>query len=121
MAPRWNSIASLGRAFAEGLIAGGVLPVIKHIPGHGRATADSHLALPVVDATARALEADFAPFRILSDMPMAMTAHVVYSAIDAKRPATTSTGRDRADPRGLRFRRPDHVRRPVDEGVEGRF
>jgi beta-N-acetylhexosaminidase len=85
-----ESISSLGRAFAEGLIAGGVLPVIKHIPGHGRATADSHLALPVVDAPLEALEADFAPFRILSDMPMAMTAHVVYSAIDPKRPATTS-------------------------------
>ena len=85
-----ESIASLGRAFAEGLIAGGVLPVIKHIPGHGRATADSHLALPVVDAPMEALEADFAPFRMLSDMPMAMTAHVVYSAIDPKRPATTS-------------------------------
>ena len=85
-----ESIASLGRAFAEGLIAGGVLPVIKHIPGHGRATADSHLALPVVDEPLEALEADFAPFRTLSDMPMAMTAHVVYSAIDRKRPATTS-------------------------------
>ena len=85
-----ESIAALGRAFAEGLIAGGVLPVIKHIPGHGRATADSHLALPVVDVPIEALEADFAPFRILSDMPMAMTAHVVYTAIDKKRPATTS-------------------------------
>jgi beta-N-acetylhexosaminidase len=85
-----ESIASLGRAFAEGLIAGGVLPVIKHIPGHGRATADSHMALPVVEESRADLEVDFAPFRILSDMPMAMTAHVVYSAIDAKRPATTS-------------------------------
>jgi beta-N-acetylhexosaminidase len=85
-----ESIAALGRAFAEGLIAGGVLPVIKHIPGHGRATADSHFDLPVVDEPIEALEADFAPFRILSDMPMAMTAHVVYSAIDPKRPATTS-------------------------------
>jgi beta-N-acetylhexosaminidase len=85
-----GSIATLGRAIAEGLIAGGVLPVIKHIPGHGRATADSHLALPVVDEDLAALETDFAPFRMLSDMPMAMTAHVVYAAIDAKRPATTS-------------------------------
>jgi len=83
-------IAVLGRAFAEGLTAGGVLPVIKHIPGHGRATADSHLDLPVVDTPRDALETDFRPFRMLSDMPMAMTAHVVYSAIDAKRPATTS-------------------------------
>jgi beta-N-acetylhexosaminidase len=87
-----DGIAALGRAFAEGLIAGGVLPVIKHIPGHGRAGADSHLALPVVDAPVPALETDFAPFRVLSDMPMAMTAHVVYAAIDAKRPATTSPG-----------------------------
>jgi beta-N-acetylhexosaminidase len=85
------TVASLGRAAAEGLIAGGVLPVIKHIPGHGRAGADSHLALPVVDAPLAALDAhDFAPFRVLSDMPMAMSAHVVYTAIDPKRPGTTS-------------------------------
>jgi beta-N-acetylhexosaminidase len=68
-----------------------VLPVIKHIPGHGRAMSDSHLELPVVDANFEDLDArDFAPFRVLSDMPMAMTAHVIYSAIDKKRPATTS-------------------------------
>ncbi|MDP1618630.1 beta-N-acetylhexosaminidase [Phenylobacterium sp.] len=86
-----QEVALLGRAAAEGLIAGGVLPIIKHIPGHGRATADSHLDLPVVDAGLDELEAvDFEPFRTLSDMPMAMTAHVVYSAIDPKRPATTS-------------------------------
>jgi beta-N-acetylhexosaminidase len=86
-----EEVALLGRAAAEGLIAGGVLPVIKHIPGHGRAMADSHLELPVVDASLEDLDArDFAPFRVLSDMPMAMTAHVIYSAIDAKRPATTS-------------------------------
>jgi beta-N-acetylhexosaminidase len=86
-----EEVAFLGRAAAEGLIAGGVLPVIKHIPGHGRAIADSHLELPVVDASYEDLDArDFAPFRVLSDMPMAMTAHVIYSAIDAKRPATTS-------------------------------
>ncbi|HEV7383363.1 MAG TPA: glycoside hydrolase family 3 N-terminal domain-containing protein, partial [Phenylobacterium sp.] len=86
-----EEVAFLGRAAAEGLIAGGVLPVIKHIPGHGRAMADSHLELPVVDASYEDLDArDFAPFRVLSDMPMAMTAHVIYSAIDAKRPATTS-------------------------------
>lgn len=86
-----EDVALMGRAAAEGLIAGGVLPVIKHIPGHGRAKADSHLDLPVVDAPTEALEArDFAPFRVLSDMPMAMTAHVVYSAIDPRRPATTS-------------------------------
>jgi beta-N-acetylhexosaminidase len=86
-----EEVATLGRAAAEGLIAGGVLPVIKHIPGHGRAKADSHLALPVVEASLAELDArDFAPFMVLSDMPMAMTAHVVYTAIDAKRPATTS-------------------------------
>jgi beta-N-acetylhexosaminidase len=86
-----ETVAVLGRAAAEGLIAGGVLPVIKHIPGHGRARSDSHLALPVVDAPYAELDArDFAPFRVLSDMPIAMTAHVVYTAIDPSRPATTS-------------------------------
>ena len=86
-----GEIATLGRAAAEGLIAGGVLPVIKHIPGHGRAKSDSHKTLPVVDATLADLEAtDFAPFRTLSDMPMAMTAHVLYTALDTRRPATTS-------------------------------
>jgi beta-N-acetylhexosaminidase len=84
-------VAILGRAAAEGLLAGGVLPVVKHIPGHGRAGADSHLALPVVTATLEELEArDFAPFRILADMPLAMSAHVVYTALDAENPATTS-------------------------------
>ena len=84
-------VAGLGRAAAEGLIAGGVLPVIKHIPGHGRAGADSHLDLPVVDASYDDLDAvDFAPFRALSDMPLAMTAHVVYAALDSQAPATTS-------------------------------
>jgi beta-N-acetylhexosaminidase len=86
-----EEVALLGRAAAEGLIAGGVLPVIKHIPGHGRAMSDSHLELPIVDAALDDLDTrDFAPFRVLSDMPMAMTAHVIYSAIDRKRPATTS-------------------------------
>ena len=86
-----DGVASLGRAAAEGLLAGGVLPVVKHIPGHGRAGADSHKALPVVEASLAELDAtDFAPFRVLSDMPMAMTAHVVYTAIDAAGPATTS-------------------------------
>ena len=86
-----QTVAVLGRAFAEGLMAGGVLPVIKHMPGHGRAFADSHHELPVVHADRGALEDwDFAPFRALSDMPLAMTAHVVFDAIDPKRPATTS-------------------------------
>ena len=89
--PGPDDVALLGRAAAEGLIAGGVLPVIKHIPGHGRAKADSHLELPVVEAGWEELEArDFAPFQALSDMPMAMTAHVIYAAVDRKRPATTS-------------------------------
>ncbi|MFI5011268.1 MAG: beta-N-acetylhexosaminidase [Hyphomicrobiales bacterium] len=84
-------VATAGRAVAEGLIAGGVLPVIKHIPGHGRATADSHLALPHVGATHAELAGhDFAPFRMMTDMPLAMTAHVVFTAIDAHHPATLS-------------------------------
>ena len=86
-----GEVAALGRAAAEGLIAGGVLPIVKHIPGHGRARGDSHLDLPVVEASADDLDArDFAPFRVLSDMPIAMTAHVVYQAFDRRRPATTS-------------------------------
>ncbi|MFZ2868546.1 glycoside hydrolase family 3 N-terminal domain-containing protein, partial [Zavarzinia sp.] len=84
-------VADLGRAACEGLLAGGVLPVIKHLPGHGRAMADSHVALPVVDAPLALLEAtDFVPFAALSDMPVAMTAHVVYTAIDADHPLTQS-------------------------------
>ena len=86
-----DEVAALGRAAAEGLMAGGVLPVVKHMPGHGRARADSHHALPVVDAPLDDLEArDFTPFRALADLPMAMSAHVVYAAIDPRRPATTS-------------------------------
>jgi len=86
-----ETVALLGRAAAEGLLAGGVLPVIKHMPGHGRAFADSHHDLPVVHADLAHLESwDFAPFRALSDMPIAMTAHVVFDAVDPKRPATTS-------------------------------
>ena len=83
-------VADLGRAAAQGLLDEGVLPVIKHIPGHGRAGADSHHALPVVSAPREDLERqDFAPFRALADMPLAMTAHVVYTALDGA-PATTS-------------------------------
>jgi beta-N-acetylhexosaminidase len=86
-----EEVAVLGRAVAEGLLAGGVLPVIKHIPGHGRAGADSHFDLPVVEASLEALrQTDFAPFQALSDMPLAMTAHVLYRALDRRRPATTS-------------------------------
>jgi len=86
-----DTVSLLGRAAAEGLLAGGVLPVIKHMPGHGRAFADSHKELPVVHADLATLDAwDFAPFKALSDMPIAMTAHVVFDAIDRNRPARTS-------------------------------
>jgi beta-N-acetylhexosaminidase len=84
-------VGRLARAAAEGLMAGGVLPVVKHVPGHGRASADSHEALPVVRASLDELDGtDFEAFRRLSDMPIAMTAHVVFEAIDPRRPATTS-------------------------------
>ena len=86
-----EAVVTLGRAVADGLLDGGVLPVIKHIPGHGRAGSDSHLALPVVDAEHTLLSSqDFPPFRELSDLPLAMTAHVVYSAVDPDAPATIS-------------------------------
>ena len=84
-------VAALAGAIAQGLLAGGVLPVVKHLPGHGRAKADSHKALPVVDADRASLEgSDFAAFRPLAGLPLGMTAHVVFSAIDAGAPATTS-------------------------------
>ena len=87
-----RDVAMLARAAVGGLMDGGVLPVIKHIPGHGRAMADSHLELPVVDAATETLRAtDFVPFAALADLPMAMTAHVVYSAIDPDHPATLSS------------------------------
>ncbi|HJQ59239.1 MAG TPA: glycoside hydrolase family 3 N-terminal domain-containing protein, partial [Vineibacter sp.] len=90
-APEPAAIAALGRAQADGLLAGGVIPVMKHLPGHGRAKADSHLELPVVDATRAELEAgDFAPFRTLAALPWAMTAHVLYRALSGNQPATTS-------------------------------
>jgi len=86
-----ETVARLARSAAEGLIAGGVLPVVKHIPGHGRARADSHEALPVVETSRAELErTDFEPFRRLRDLPIAMTAHVVYAAIDPVHPATVS-------------------------------
>ncbi len=84
-------VATIARAVTRGLEEGGILPVLKHIPGHGRATADSHLRLPTVDTPEDELEkTDFAAFRPLSDLPMAMTAHVVFSALDPAHPATTS-------------------------------
>ena len=86
-----NTVAKLARAAADGLLAGGVLPVLKHIPGHGRARADSHKELPVVEAPLAELDrTDFESFRLLNDLPIAMTAHVVYAAFDKGRPATTS-------------------------------
>ncbi|MBU6463963.1 MAG: beta-N-acetylhexosaminidase [Bradyrhizobium sp.] len=84
-------VAAIARAVADGLEQGGVLPVLKHIPGHGRATADTHFRLPEVDASREELErTDFAAFQPLADLPMAMTAHVVFSTLDPAHPATTS-------------------------------
>jgi beta-N-acetylhexosaminidase len=84
-------VAKLAREMARGLMDGGVKPVLKHIPGHGRATVDSHLALPRVSASLAELRAtDFAPFKALGDLPYAMTAHIVYDAIDSEEVATFS-------------------------------
>ncbi|NHX27298.1 glycoside hydrolase family 3 protein, partial [Escherichia coli] len=86
-----DTVARMGRAVAEGLITGGVVPVLKHIPGHGAADLDSHLDLPHVSLPRDQLTAqDFAPFRALAELPFAMTAHIVYDAIDPDAPATTS-------------------------------
>ena len=86
-----GKVAAIARAVTEGLEQGGILPVLKHIPGHGRATADTHFKLPVVDTAKIELErTDFAAFQPLADLPMAMTAHVVFSALDPAHPATTS-------------------------------
>ncbi len=84
-------VIHLGRALCDGLLSGGILPVIKHIPGHGLAAIDSHKGLPIVNASVEELDAvDFAPFRALRDMPLAMTAHLVFTAFDRLRPVTTS-------------------------------
>jgi beta-N-acetylhexosaminidase len=83
-------VAALGRATLEGLRVENVVGVVKHVPGHGRASADSHVALPTVTVDTAALERDLAPFRRLADAPMAMTAHVVYTAWDAERCASLS-------------------------------
>ncbi|HMR33913.1 MAG TPA: beta-N-acetylhexosaminidase [Geminicoccaceae bacterium] len=97
------TVARLGRAMADGLAAAGVLPVMKHLPGHGRAVVDSHELLPVVDAGLDELEAvDFEPFRRNADLPLAMTAHVVFEAIDPDAPAT-------------------HSRKVIDEAIRGRI
>ena len=85
------SVSAIGMAVAVGLMEGGILPVLKHLPGHGRGTADSHLNLPVVTTDRATLEAtDFAAFRPLAKLPLGMTAHIVYTALDAFSPATTS-------------------------------
>ena len=85
------SVTAIARAVADAYLAGGVLPVMKHLPGHGRATGDTHLNLPTVTTDTATLTAtDFAPFRALADLPMAMTAHIVFSAYDAQNPATQS-------------------------------
>ena len=106
-----ETVTAMGRASAQGLMAGGVLPVMKHVPGHGRAVADSHLELPKLDTPLAELRRhDFVPFKALADLPMAMTAHVVYNAIDPGAPATTSAkviARDRA--------RRDRLRRAADQ------
>jgi len=83
-------VAALGRAALDGLARAGVAGVVKHVPGHGRATADSHKEMPTVDAPAADLERDLAPFRTLAAAPIAMTAHVRYTAWDAENPATQS-------------------------------
>jgi beta-N-acetylhexosaminidase len=84
-------VATLGRAVMDGMLAGGVLPVIKHVPGHGRAQADSHKSLPRIDVSREELEAvDFRPFHALRDAPLAMTAHVLLPQFDERRPATVS-------------------------------
>lgn len=86
-----DTVAVLGRAVCDGLLQAGVLPVIKHIPGHGRATVDSHKDLPIVSTDVdKLIETDFDPFHRLSDMLMAMTAHVIFDQIDPHAPATTS-------------------------------
>ena len=84
-------VAALGRAVAEGYLAGGVLPVIKHMPGHGRAKADSHLSLPRIEVSeSELMQSDFKPFAALNDLPLAMTAHVLIPEIDQDHPASVS-------------------------------
>lgn len=86
-----KTVSDMGRACADGLLSGGVLPVLKHIPGHGRGSSDSHFELPIIDTPSNTLETiDFEPFRSLSDLPMAMTAHIIYSSFDPNFCATIS-------------------------------
>ena len=118
---RRGRCATLGLAVAEGYMAGGVLPVIKHMPGHGRATKDSHLDLPVVTASRAELEStDFAAFRRLAHLPAAMTAHVVFDGHRCGRAGQHLAARDGRDhPRRDRFRRPADERRSRHEGAVG--
>ena len=91
LGPEPRAVATLGRAIADGLRAGGIVPAVKHLPGHGRAVTDSHAVLPHVDAPLKALRAhDFVPFHELRDMPVGLTAHVCYPALDPERPGTLS-------------------------------
>ena len=111
-------VAALGRAMLEGLREGGVVGVVKHMPGHGRSMSDSHYELPIVTASAEELETDIAPFRTLHDAPMGMTAHVVYTAWDAEHCGEPLADRDRRHhPRPDRLRRPADVRRSRHAGA----
>jgi len=86
-----KTVSDMGRACANGLLSGGILPVLKHIPGHGRGSSDSHFELPVINTPASTLNTiDFEPFRHLSDLPLAMTAHIIYSTLDPNLCATIS-------------------------------
>ncbi len=86
-----KAVSALGRAVAEGYLEGGILPVIKHIPGHGRACVDSHASLPIILCSRRDLsETDFLPFRALADMPLGMTAHILIPEIDHLQPSSAS-------------------------------
>ena len=116
-----EDVAALGAAVAEGLMAGGVLPVMKHLPGHGRAMADSHFDLPVVTATREELEAsDFVPFRALAGLPAAMTAHVVFTAYRYASAGQHIAGGDTGgDPRRNRLRGVADERRSRHEGALG--
>ena len=130
-----DTVARIARAVADGLMAGGVLPVIKHMPGHGLSHLDTHHDLPTVDASPDELDRiDFAPFRVLADLPMAMTAHLVYAALDPDLPATQSPKmiriiRDRIGFQGLimsddlnmqalRGNLDDRTRRTIAAGVD---
>jgi beta-N-acetylhexosaminidase len=83
-------VAAMGRATLDGLRAGGVVGVVKHMPGHGRAKVDTHYHLPTVTASDEELEVDLAPFKALSGAPMGMTSHIIFEAWDRERPATLS-------------------------------